>query len=48
MAIAHTIASDIHPVQNLRVLQYVGNEKKGEWAKHFIAVGFDGTKWKIV
>jgi maleylacetoacetate isomerase len=42
MSLAYLIACDVHPVQNLRVLKYVGEEKKSEWAKHFISLGFDG------
>ena len=38
---AEMIASDIQPIQNLRVLQYVG-EKKAEWGKHWIETGFKG------
>ena len=28
--------------QNLRVLKYVGDEKKVEWGKHWIEQGFNG------
>lgn len=28
--------------QNLRVLKYVGDEKKAEWGKHWIEQGFNG------
>lgn len=34
------INSGIQPIQNLSVLQYVGSEKKAEWGKHWITVGF--------
>ena len=37
------VAADIQPVTNLRILKYVGDEKKAEWAKHFLAEGFKGT-----
>ena len=43
---ALTIAADIHPIQNLRVLKYVGaqygQDQSGtaEWAAHWIALGF--------
>ncbi|KAJ9086569.1 Glutathione S-transferase zeta-1 [Entomophthora muscae] len=43
-AIAQMIAVDIQPVQNLRVLQKVGDEKKGEWGKHWITNGFKGLE----
>ena len=36
------ISSDIQPIQNLRVLQYIGAEKKAEWGKHWIETGFNG------
>jgi len=39
-AIALQIACQIQPIQNLRVLQFVGDEKKVEWAKHWIIEGF--------
>ena len=32
----------IQPIANLRVLQYVGEDRKDEWAKHFIQEGFKG------
>ncbi|KAF9999182.1 Glutathione S-transferase zeta-1 [Entomortierella chlamydospora] len=39
-ALVQAVAMDIQPVANLRILKYVGEEKKGEWAKHFIIEGF--------
>jgi len=30
------------PLHNLSVLKRVGEEKKAEWAHHFIKVGLDG------
>jgi maleylacetoacetate isomerase/maleylpyruvate isomerase len=44
-AIAHTIACDIHPLNNLRVLGYLTNtlevtdEQKNAWYSHWIAEG---------
>ncbi|MYN11564.1 maleylacetoacetate isomerase [Pusillimonas sp. TS35] len=44
-AIAQTIACDIHPLNNLRVLRYLkhdmglGDEARDNWYKHWIAVG---------
>ncbi len=44
--IAYAIACDIHPVNNLRVLQYLKREfaasedQRTEWQKHWIALGF--------
>ncbi|KAJ2996923.1 Glutathione S-transferase zeta-1 [Globomyces sp. JEL0801] len=37
--IMNLISCDIQPIQNLRVLNYVG-ETKMEWGKHFITSGF--------
>lgn len=37
------IASGIQPLQNLIVLIYVGEEKKKEWAQHWINRGFRGS-----
>ncbi|XP_018571835.1 probable maleylacetoacetate isomerase 2 [Anoplophora glabripennis] len=34
------IASGIQPLQNLKVLNYVGKEKQQEWAQHWINEGF--------
>jgi maleylacetoacetate isomerase len=42
-AICNLIGCDIQPIQNLRVLNYVG-DKKAEWCKHFITVGFQGLE----
>ena len=46
-AIAEMINSGIQPLQNLRVLNKVGdwcgdNDKKAEWAKFWIHKGFEG------
>lgn len=44
-AIAMTIACDIHPVQNLRVLKYLTNEfhvseeQKNAWYRHWVSLG---------
>jgi maleylacetoacetate isomerase/maleylpyruvate isomerase len=44
-SIAMDISSDIHPINNLRVLRYlikklgIGNEAKDEWYAHWIQVG---------
>jgi maleylacetoacetate isomerase len=37
--IAQMVVADIQPVQNLKVLKYLGPERKMEWAKHFITEG---------
>jgi maleylpyruvate isomerase len=45
-ALAQTIACDIHPLNNLRVLRYlvgtikIDEEAKGAWYRHWIAEGF--------
>jgi maleylacetoacetate isomerase len=45
-ALAMTIACDVHPLGNLRVLnqlesQFSANEaQRGEWSRHWIATGF--------
>jgi len=38
--IVQSVVADIQPVQNLRVLKKVGEDKKAEWAKYFIEFGF--------
>lgn len=38
------IASGIQPLQNLIVLIHVGEEKKKEWAQHWIMRGFRATE----
>ena len=42
--IVQIIASDTQPVQNLRVLQKVGDEKKMEWGKYWITMGLDALE----
>ncbi|KAF9396190.1 Glutathione S-transferase zeta-1 [Podila verticillata] len=32
------------PVTNLRILKYVGDDKKAEWAKHFLSEGFKAVE----
>ncbi|MBD3896793.1 maleylacetoacetate isomerase [Halomonas sp. ML-15] len=45
-SLAQAVACDIHPVNNLRVLQYLGGELKvseeraGEWFRHWVDQGF--------
>lgn len=49
-SIAGTIASDIHPLNNLRVLQYLTGEmglsdkQKSVWYQHWIAEGFSAIE----
>lgn len=45
-ALALVVACDVHPLGNLRVLQYLQNQlgvddaQKAEWSRHWIATGF--------
>lgn len=49
-AMSQAIACDIHPVNNLRVLQYLGQqlgasqEQKDAWYRHWISVGLQGVE----
>jgi maleylpyruvate isomerase len=49
-ALAQVVACDIHPVDNLRVLQYLQHELRadeaavGRWFNHWIALGFAGLE----
>ncbi|WP_217519729.1 maleylacetoacetate isomerase [Vibrio metschnikovii] len=53
LSLAHDIAMDIHPLNNLRVLQYlsqnlaVDEPKKTQWYQHWIAVGFRAIEEKL-
>lgn len=40
--IISSITCDIQPLQNLSVLKKIGDEKKTEWAQHWINEGFQG------
>ncbi|KAJ3256475.1 hypothetical protein HK103_005473 [Boothiomyces macroporosus] len=46
-SICALIGSDIQPIQNLRVLNYVG-ETKQEWAAHFIDLGFQALEAMLI
>ncbi len=52
-ALAQTIVSDIHPLNNLRVQKYLGNEmgvgddNKLQWYRHWIAVGFSALEKRL-
>ena len=45
-ALALSIACDIHPLNNLRVLRYlktdldIGEERRNEWYRHWVKIGF--------
>jgi len=49
-AIAYSIACDIHPLNNLRVLRYllgplaVGKDAHDAWYRHWIALGFEALE----
>ena len=49
-ALAQMVVCDIHPIGNLRVLQYlqgklgVNGERKLDWSRHWIEVGFEAIE----
>ena len=49
-AMAHVVASDIHPINNLRVQQYLAREfgaseeQKTRWIHHWVAAGFEALE----
>ena len=53
MAFALDIACDIHPLNNLRVLQYLtgplalSEAEKMQWIKHWLAVGFSALESRL-
>lgn len=53
-AMAQDIVVDIHPVNNLRVLQYLSDKlaikdtEKSAWYKHWIEVGFEALEKRLV
>lgn len=52
-AFSQSIACDIHPLNNLRVLQYladtlaVSDEQKSAWYAHWVEVGFNGLEAQL-
>lgn len=50
MAQALLIGADIHPLNNLRVMRYLGRElgidevRRGDWTRHWIADGFEALE----
>ena len=52
-SIAMDISSDIHPINNLRVLRYlikklgISNEAKDEWYQHWIKVGLTSLEQRL-
>ena len=53
-ALAQMVACDIHPIGNLRVLQYLQRElgvddgRRLAWSRHWIEVGFDAIEAMLV
>ena len=53
-AFSLSIACDIHPLNNLRVLQYLSNTidvsdaQKTEWYKHWVITGFDALEMQLI
>ena len=53
-AMAQDIVVDIHPVNNLRVLQYLSDKlaikdtEKNAWYKHWIEVGFEALEKRLI
>lgn len=51
--IACTIACDVHPLQNLRVVQYLtgvlgaSEDAKTEWMRHWMTLGFDALETEL-
>lgn len=48
--LCNEVACDIHPVQNNSVQAYVAGKdmtKREEWARHFIARGFEGIEKRL-
>ncbi|OSZ41269.1 maleylacetoacetate isomerase [Alcaligenes faecalis] len=49
-SMAQTVACDIHPLNNLRVLQYLKNElhaeedARNQWYRHWVQVGLEGLE----
>ena len=53
-AVALAIACDIHPLNNLRVLRYLGKElgieeaRRDDWYRHWVREGFDALEVQLV
>lgn len=52
-ALSQMIAADIHPIDNLRVLNYLGKEfkadqqQKNAWYRHWVALGLDALERQL-
>jgi maleylpyruvate isomerase len=53
-ALAQAIACDVHPLNNLRVLQYLENDLQHDkatreaWYRHWVRLGFDAIERRLV
>ena len=53
-AMAQDIVVDIHPINNLRVLQYLSDKlaikdvEKSDWYKHWVEVGFEALEKRLI
>jgi len=53
-ALSQSIACDIHPINNLRVLKYLSDkldisaEQKNDWYRHWVALGLSGLERQLV
>jgi maleylacetoacetate isomerase/maleylpyruvate isomerase len=53
-ALGQAIACDIHPINNLRVLKYLGEElnlsaeQKSAWYRHWVAIGLQALETQLV
>jgi maleylacetoacetate isomerase/maleylpyruvate isomerase len=53
-ALAQAVACDIHPINNLRVLKYLGEkldvsaEQKSAWYRHWVALGLQALETQLV
>jgi maleylacetoacetate isomerase len=45
--ITNIIGCDIQPIQNLKILKYVGDDKKLAWANHWITSGFEALEKQL-
>jgi len=41
------VVSDMQPIQNMKVLTKIGEEKKAEWAKYWIDKGFEALEQQL-
>jgi maleylacetoacetate isomerase/maleylpyruvate isomerase len=52
-SLAQVVASDLHPLNNLRVLQYLGEHlaaaeaQRGEWYRHWVRAGLEALEARL-